>query len=709
MLSGSAVAYLILNPPSDLIRSEITQQVKLKTGRDLVVAGPASITFYPGAGVSLQQVALSAPPGMTGNLITMESLDISVKALPLFQRNVEVRRLVLNKPVFDLRISKSGKRNWDFAESAQPVRYAQAAPAGGSVIDAPQPPVSSGRELPARLSQIRHLQFDDVRIVDGTMRLTDERTGKVQEITAVNVNLGLKSLNSPLVANGNLGWKGQSIDFDGKLSTPRSVLEEKPAQLTFNASNTLFKAAYEGAVFIKDGADLEGQVNANASSARRLASWLGTQLPPVTGFGPLAVNGTIKTNGNTTTFTNAAFGLDGATANGTVTVKTGAAKPYFDAHLQISELDLNKYLVGEGGAPIATESGGAPARTPDARRNSQGAPQTPGGGDAIENLLNAPATKVYGATQREGWSSDTINLTLLGVADGDAKLQIGRLFYKDIKIGQTALVANLRNRVLKTSFDDVRLYDGRGKGFVNVDGTGKAALIGANVGLEGIAAQAFLKDAAGFDWLSGKANIALQLSASGLSQLQFVETLGGKADIRLADGAVKGFNVAGMIRGLQQGKLGGLKSEPSEKTDFSEMKATFAIANGIAQNQDLSLVSPLLRVTGGGAVQLPPRTIDYTIRPKLVASLEGQESAQSALSGIEIPVRIIGPWSKPKYEPDLKGVLANPDKAVEAAKEIGKKFKGKSAGEIADELFGTKNGEKNSGAKELLNKFLKPQ
>jgi len=705
-LVGGAATYLIVNPPSDLIRQAIAEQVKARTGRDLVVAGPASITFYPGVGVSLQHVALSAPPGMTGNLLTMQALDISVKAMPLLRREVDIKRLVLTKPVFDLRITKTGKRNWDFAAGESLTRLAQAGTAAdqepGVATDASPSSVQGGRQLPTRLRDIKHLQLDDVRIVDGTMRLTDERNGKVQEVKAVNVNLGLKSLQSPLNASGNIAWKGERVDFDGKLSNANTVLEEKPARLTFNASNRHFNAAYDGTVFIKDGADLEGRVTANANSARDFASWLGTALPPAPGFGPLSITGTLLTKGNTTTFSNAKFSLDGATGDGTVSVRTGGARPYVNANLKITELDLNKYLV-TGSGVIATQPG-ATAPGGDAA--------APGEADQIENLLNNPGTKVYGAAQRAGWSSDAFNLTLLNAADADAKLQLGRLMFRDIKVGQSALTVALKNRVMKTSFDDVRLYDGRGTGFMNVDATGGAAVIGANILLDNASAQPLLTDAAGINWLSGKANIALQLAATGTSQLQLVESLNGKSELKFKDGAISGFNVAGAVRGFQHGNLSGLKAAPSEKTDFSEMKATFNITNGVAHNQDLTLVSPLLRVTGAGDIHLPPRTIDYTLKPKLVASLQGQES-QDTLSGLEIPVHISGPWSNPKYDADLKGVLSNPDKAVETVKELGKRLKGKNAGEIVDELFGSKkddgtsSGESGSNAKDLLNKFLK--
>jgi AsmA protein len=708
IVTGTGVGYLVVNPPSDLIRKTIAEQVKAKTGRDLIVAGPAAFSFYPGMGVTLKDVSLSGPPGSPNKLVKMAALDVNIKTMPLINRNIEVRRLVVRQPVFDLRIDKAGKKNWNFAELADARRFAQAAAPAATANDAADgtpPAAGGGVPLPSRLAQINHLELDDVRIEDGTLRFTDERSGKTQEVKAVNVNLSLQSLQSPVSADGDLTWQGEKIDFDGKLTSVRAVLEEKPARLAFNAKNGHVASTFDGNLLIHDGADLEGKITTKSDSVKGLAKWLGTALPPVAGFGPMSLTGTLKTNGNVTSLTGANFGLDGATATGNVTVTTGGVRPYVQANLKISELDLNKYMTG-------ATSGGAKAEPVPAQQPVKPAAGAAEGGDKIEELLKAPPTKVYGYEQRAGWSSVPFNMALLGVADTDAKLQVGRLIFNDIKVGQTSLTVGLKNRVMKTSFDDVQLYDGRGKGFLNVDATGNTANIGANFALDGLSALPFMTDAADMKWLSGKAKIGLQLASNGASQLQLIEGLNGKADLKFADGAIVGFNVPGAIRGISQGKLSGLKNSPAEKTDFSELSASFNVVNGVAQNQDLTLVSPLLRVTGAGAVQLPGRTVDYTVKPKIVASLEGQQGAQ-ALNGLEIPVRISGPWSGVKYEPDLGGVLKDPNKALETVKELSKQFKGKNANEIVDQLFGKKSGDgatgSTSGAKGLLNKFLKPQ
>lgn len=718
LVGGAGVAYLALNPPSDFIRQRIADEVRAKTGRELVMAGPASFTFYPAIGLSLKDVSLSGPPGMDGKLVQMPALNVSISPSALLSRRAEIHSLVLKNPTFDFRISKDGQKNWHFASGATPIRYAELQRLD-TRRDAEPFEMAAADTAPAASTRLSmgDVQLDDVRIEGGTFRFTDERTGRTEQIGDVNVKFGLPSLSKPLSATGNLAWHDKRLDFDGTVTDVLNINRRQPTHLTFNVKNDVLAASYDGSVLVDDGVALDGQVKAQSDSARSLAQWFGKRLPPVSGFGPLSIQGTLKSSDNVTDFQNALFGLDGASAQGTIRVTTGGVRPFVDANLQISELDLNKYLTSAVTGVLATESGGAsnaaPAAVPSPAPNSDGsAPRQP---DEIEKLLNAPATKVYGAVQRAGWSSEKLNLTLLGIADGNARANVGKIRFKNMTLGRSSVAIAIKNNTMQANFDDVELYGGHGKGVLTLDGSTGTANLGTNINLQGVSALPFLKDAANFEWLAGKANVALQLTANGQSQLQIVESLNGNAAFRFSDGAVVGFNLPGALRGLSHADFSGFRKSPSEKTDFSALAASFTVANGVAQNQDLQLLSPLLRVTGSGTIHMPERTVDYTVKPKLVASLEGQQG-EATTSGIEVPVRITGSWDHPTYRPDLKGVLSDPGKTVEAIREIGKKLKGEDGDKLVDKIFGKgdddatgSTADRRQKAKALLNKFLGKQ
>lgn len=729
-LAAGAAALMFAAGPSALIRGQMIAQVKTKTGRDLTISGPTSFTFYPSIGLQMQDVALSAPPGMaTKPFVTMKALDVSVRLMPLFKREVAVERLALREPVFHLDVDKSGRRSWDFAPPGKQahlparVQVAQAAaPADAPTItDAPAAPLP---QVPATRAAagLEQLQLKDVRIEKGVVHFADARTGAKQDVSDIDMAVAMPSITGTLDAKGDLVWQGENLDIDGKLTSVKDILEQRPAKLSVTLAGRPLTASYDGALALKEPFEADGAVNVQSASARALAAWLGTKFPPSNGFGAFDLKGTVRTVGAAITITGVTARLDDAKATGDVSFVTGGERPNVKANLKLSELDLNKYMLAPGTAPAAPAKPAAPAAAPS---NPAAVPAE----KSIEDLLKDEAApggpQVKGYTQRGGWSEEPMDLAPLGLVDLDAKLAIGRLLYKQIKVGQSQVSVGLKNRVLKTNFDDVQLYQGKGRGFISVDGTqSRIASIGANLAFDGVDALTLLKDAADLDWLAGKGKLTLAVAGQGANQRQIVDALSGKADLKFADGAIVGINIPGMIRNVGQGKLGGLKTAPSEKTDFSELASTWAIAGGIAQNQDLALVSPLLRVSGAGKILLGARQIDYTMKPKVVADLAGQ-GGNTALAGLEIPLRITGPWEKPKFEPDLKGLLNDPDKAIDTIKEIGKQFKGKNAKEILDGLLGGGNSpagqtapapdgqapapDKPSKTQQLLDKFLKPQ
>jgi AsmA protein len=84
----------------------------------------------------------------------------------------------------------------------------------------------------------------------------------------------------------------------------------------------------------------------------------------------------------------------------------------------------------------------------------------------------------------------------------------------------------------------------------------------------------------------------------------------------------------------------------------------------------MALKSPLIRVEGRGTSDLPRRTVDYRITPKVVGSIEGQGGRDA--SGVMVPVLVSGTWDNISYKPDLAGIISDvakdPSKALEGVR-----------------------------------------
>ena len=174
------------------------------------------------------------------------------------------------------------------------------------------------------------------------------------------------------------------------------------------------------------------------------------------------------------------------------------------------------------------------------------------------------------------------------------------------------------------------------------------------------------------DRIEGSLNTDLSVATQGGSQKAMMSALAGNGKIVFANGAIRGINVAAMIRNAASAFLDS-SARATQKTDFAELSGTFKIVNGILLNDDLSLLSPLLRVAGKGSVDMPNRTVNYRIEPKVTASTEGQGGKADA-SGIKVPVIVSGPWDNISYKPDLAGLVdgiaKDPSKALDGLKKL---------------------------------------
>jgi AsmA protein len=137
------------------------------------------------------------------------------------------------------------------------------------------------------------------------------------------------------------------------------------------------------------------------------------------------------------------------------------------------------------------------------------------------------------------------------------------------------------------------------------------------------------------------------------------------------DGAIRGLNVAQMMRSLTSGTLSGWQDSKEQTTDLTQLGASFRVEKGQATTSDLNLVGSLVKMTGAGTIDLAAQTLAFRVEPKLVLTTEGQGRAADPVA-LGIPVVIDGPWAEPRIYPDVQGILDNPDAAYAKLKEMGK-------------------------------------
>ena len=209
-----------------------------------------------------------------------------------------------------------------------------------------------------------------------------------------------------------------------------------------------------------------------------------------------------------------------------------------------------------------------------------------------------------------------------------------------------------------------------------------------------------LRSAAGFDKLDGRMQAKISVQSTGQTQRAIMSNLNGTAFATFQDGAIRGLNVAQMIRSLTSNTLSGWQENREQTTDLSQLSASFRIEQGQATSGDLNLVGPLVKMTGAGTVDLGRKSLAFRVEPKLVMTTEGQGRAADPV-GFGIPVVIDGPWTQPRIYPDMAGMLDNPDAAYAKLKEMGQGLFGPGGG-LGGLLGGSSDGSGSGNASDPL-------
>jgi AsmA protein len=287
-----------------------------------------------------------------------------------------------------------------------------------------------------------------------------------------------------------------------------------------------------------------------------------------------------------------------------------------------------------------------------------------------------------GASTSQGslpWSNASIDLTGLNYVDAEVKISAAELNIGDTYFAPAAIEAALAGGVLKAQLSNLGAYEGQANGELVVDVSAGDPAYTLRSDLTGVRALPLLRSAADFDKLDGRLQAKIGVRSSGNSQHAIMSNLDGTVFAVFQDGAIRGLNLARMIRSLSSGTLSGWQQGRDETTDLSQLSASFRIEKGRATTGDLNLVGPLVKMTGTGTVDLAAKSLAFRVEPKLVMTTEGQGRASDPV-GLGIPVVIDGPWAEPRIYPDMAGILDNPDAAYARLKEMGKG------------LFGTNNG-----------------
>lgn len=726
------VALLIALPfivdPNDY-KAQISEQVEKATGRTLKLEGDIGLSVFPWVALELGPLSLSNAQGFEAEQFAkIDAAHIRIKLMPLLKKALEMDTIVLDGLVLNLEKNKAGKTNWDdfgsqdgsekpVEETTEPnatepgLGLAALSIAGVELTNAnivwsdksnnthytirnlnletdplkPGKPTAvdlnfdliDGQKMTAKISLNLQLAADMENQLFTLTDLTFKTTATGQDIPDVNLTIttditadvekqlySLKQLTINTVATGDsLPLPKITVSLKGDVAADLNQQTADLSQLLIQIQDLAIESDIQAKQILSEQPQFTGQLAIKAFNLRQLANQLGIELPLMSDSSTLELvqfNSQLSGSSDHISLENLALTLDESKITGQFSVNQ-FAKPALKFKLALDAIDADRYM-----AP-AEESPSKPVATP-ASASAAAASELPM--DTLRDLNMAGSFDI-GKLKISGTQSENIHITL-NAKDGAIKLH--------------PLSANL--------------YQGEYKGNVKLDARGKNLKLSIDEALKDIQAGPLLKDLSGDDTISGLVNANIKLSGQGKTVEQIKQTLSGNGDFAFTDGSLKGINIGESIRKAKAVLKGEPvpKSTSAVKTDFSSFKGSFKANNGLVNNPDLILMSPLLRVNGAGTANLNNESIDYGLEVAIVSTSKGQEGKDMAkLKGLVVPIKISGSFSNPKPTVDLASMLR--DNAMQEVKDqVTDKLKDKLGGDFGDLLGGALLGNKKSDA-----------
>ncbi|MEO8332131.1 MAG: AsmA-like C-terminal region-containing protein [Gallionella sp.] len=298
--------------------------------------------------------------------------------------------------------------------------------------------------------------------------------------------------------------------------------------------------------------------------------------------------------------------------------------------------------------------------------------------DADLYLPKAPAAAATKSKQPE----QPLDLSALRKLNLDGRLTIAALKVMNVKSSLLRVDVKALDGKVNINPLSANLYHGSIDSRISLNAVTSSFAI--NGKLNGIDIAPLLKDAADLELAEGKGNIAIDLATKGDTVSALKKALNGNVTVNLANGAIKGINLNKLVQGLQNlskdTKVQTLGVDKSEKTEFTEFKASFKVNNGVAHNDDLAVKSTVLRLSGNGDIDIGHDNMNYNAKAALAKTEQGKS--------VTLPVNVSGPFDALKFKVDYGAIITDiaRQKLNEKKEEVKTKVKEDAKTKVQEEL-----------------------
>jgi len=638
LLVIGAVSFLLLFDPNDY-RDDIAAEVKSATGRELTIDGDVEVSIFPWLAIEIGSTRLGNAAGFGDEpFASFERVRLSIRLMPmLISRKLEVATADIDKLRLNLAVDSNGRSNWqDFIDASE------------AMATAPVPESEDESESDSGV-----LDISGIEIRDAAIRYSDAQAGGSYMLTELNLATG--SLTSD--ENNIIRIDGFSIDalVEGVADVPTTFrLETSSIEMDGNAEMISLDRVELSLLGLDITADVEpfsyadeitpiAAIQVDAFSLRNLMQRLDIEAPETAdpnALGKVSIDATVRVSPTALALTDLTLVMDETTFTGELWIPQGDNDIY-RLELTADSIDLDKYM-----APAVEGESTAAADEPPIEIPSE-----------LIRLINARGS------------------LKVGVAN------LGGMRFENVELGLNTNNGNLRLHPISAT-----LFEGTYNGDVRIDASGDTPVMSVNERIEGVQLGALAQAMFEQDNISGTINGSFKLSGRGSDLAAIQRDLDGDISFELVDGAWEGTDIWYELRRARAA----IKQEPAPepqlpaRTQFSQVRASGPVRNGVFSNNDLLVELPFMQLTGKGSVNLVEATVDYRIsarvfdKPELIGDDISADELKDFTKTV-IPIRVSGSLTAPSITPDVGKLLEE-----QVKKEVEDKIKDKLEDKLKD-------------------------
>lgn len=645
LLLAISVTTLVTLVNPNHFKTQISRAVQERTGRKFTIHGNISWSFFPWAGLKIQDATLANPSEFNKkSFLNAGNIDISLKLWPLVLGKIYIGAIKLNHLHLVLIRNAAGHTNWHDLTTQ---------------LNQKKPSTTASTHTHTRFPS---LHISTISVSDSDVEWIDKK--KKQYILLSNLNLQSNNIgiNKPftITARSTINSKKPNLKANTEFST---LVTLAPQKANYRLQNTHIKITLN-------------QLNNKTPKASTLPLKIDTNI-------------ILDNKQKTVTLNNLTIRLANMQIQASISGKSLDSTPEFNGKIQLLSFNPKETL----------STFGQPLRL----KNTQALEQASGSftfiatpnSITLNNLkLSVDKANIEGSFSLADFTKSSINFDLhinkllpeqymrtneqrdntknqTGAKDSrdslsflrnwqitNSSLHIDQLVLSKLNLQQVSAKITGKKGIIQIAPISAELYDGNLHGGITLDIQRKLPRYTINANLDKINIKKMLLETTNKAPITGTLALNTNLTTRGKSQETLIKTLNGKGSFSLNNGYIEGIDAGYILAKAaaimnKQSKFLAFEKGP-QQTTFDKVIGSFQIKNGLLHNQDMELSSPTLATHGAGKINLINEKINYLMKVTGVKSMSSNNGKETrTLNNWSVPIRITGTFSSPIFSPDF--------------------------------------------------------